>query len=200
MLLTTLVRACKLQNGCVRTRLPVGKSLLEILLFKLYRCYDGRQTYLRIMYQTIFSLAYYGLLRVGELTQGTHTVRAKNIHIGENKDKIMLVLYSSKTHGREPKPQKVTIQAAPRLDTAQKYSACNRHFCPFALTRTYLSLRGGYDTDLEQFFVFRDCSPVKPTHVRKILKETLSAIGLESFLYGFHSFRIGRASDMLLKI
>ena len=30
-----------------------------------------------------------------------HTIKAKDVHLGTTKDKIKLVLYTSKTHGRE---------------------------------------------------------------------------------------------------
>ena len=56
------------------------------------------QPYLLVLYEAIFCLAYYGLMRIGELTEGDHPIKAKDIHIGVNKDKILLVLYTSKTH------------------------------------------------------------------------------------------------------
>ena len=40
-------------------------------------------------------------MRIGELTEGPHVVKVTNVHAGINKDKIMIKLYSSKTHGKE---------------------------------------------------------------------------------------------------
>ena len=57
------------------------------------------------LYKAVFALAYYGLMHIGELTQGNHPVLAKDIHIAKNKDKIRLLLHSSKTHGKESFPQ-----------------------------------------------------------------------------------------------
>ena len=39
MLLASLTRACKLINDRVRTRLPIGFNLLELILFELQRHY-----------------------------------------------------------------------------------------------------------------------------------------------------------------
>ena len=63
--------------------------------------------------------------------------------------------------------------------------------------RRYMQLRGGYESDEEQFFVFRDNNPVTPVHARNLLKMLLSQMNLDGRLYGMHSFRIGRTTDLL---
>ena len=87
ILFEVLVKACKLENDSVRRRLPIQIGLLELLLFELQRLYSG-QPYLEKLYQAIFSFMYYGLMRIGEVVQGSHTLKAKDIHIGHNKDKF----------------------------------------------------------------------------------------------------------------
>ena len=72
VLLNALVRSCKLVNEKIKTRLPIQKGLLEMLLFEINRKFNGAKTnmcqpYLVALYQAIFCLAYYGMLRVGEL-------------------------------------------------------------------------------------------------------------------------------------
>ena len=108
VLLNTIIKACKLENDSVKTRLLVGCGLLELILFSVDRFYSS-QPYLSLMYKSIFLLGYYGLLRVGELTSSLHTIKAWDIHMGKNKNKILLILYSSKTHGKESRPQKIKI-------------------------------------------------------------------------------------------
>ena len=111
VLLNILTRSCRLQNNSVKTRLPIHKRLLEAILFEAER-YFSTQPYLQIMYKMLFALAYYGLMRIGELSVSqcdTHTVRAENVHIGVNKNKLLIILYSSKTHGKESRPQKIKI-------------------------------------------------------------------------------------------
>ena len=88
VLLNTLARACKTVNDTVTAQLPIKSHLLAILLFEVERLFN-KQHYLEIMYKSIFLLAYYGLLRIGELTSSPHTIKAANVSIGQNKDKII---------------------------------------------------------------------------------------------------------------
>ena len=192
VLLTSLARTCKLVNDKVQTRLPISKPLLEMLLFEIQRKFECRQPYLEVLYKTIFLLAYYGLFRIGELTTGTHPIKARDVHIAQNKSKMLFILYSSKTHGRESLPQKVKIAA-----TSNNTNNPNKFFCPFRTSREYLALRGNYTSNEEPFFIFRDRSPVTPPHVREILKLTLKAVNLSPRYYSCHSFRVGRCSDLV---
>ena len=191
VILNTLIRACRLVNDKVQTRLPIHLRLLEMLMFELEHKF-ATQPYLTCLYQTIFMLAYYGMFRIGELTLGSHTIKAKDIHIGENKNKILIILYSSKTHGKESVPQRVKISSSKRenIVNVQKF------FCPFKKSREYLAIRGNYESDTDPFFIFQGNIPVEPFHVRKTLKETLSALNLNPKMYKFHGFRAGRATDM----
>ena len=40
--------------------------------------YENFQEYLQILYKTMFSAAYYGLWRIGELTDGPHHILVNN--------------------------------------------------------------------------------------------------------------------------
>ena len=194
-LLSSLVRSCKLVNDRYKIRLPIKASLLELLLFEVGRRFskgNNQQPYLKCMYTAMFSLAYYGMLRVGELTLGPHTIKACDIHVGHNKDKMLIVLYSSKTHGKESRPQKVRIS---KVDT-KRSTAINRFFCPFKAVLSFMNMRGSYLQESDQFFVFADHSPVKPYHLRTILRSLLDDLHLDSSLYGVHSFRIRRMCDL----
>ena len=159
---------CKLKppNDRVRTRLPIGCGLLELILFEFQRILD-KQSYLLCMYQAMFALGYYGLMRVGELTKSCHVIKAGNIYVATKKDKLFIVLYSSKTHSKANRPQKIRITSN-REERSGNY--LHRNFCPFKLIQTYVSVRGDYNNDEDQFFVFSDGSPVQPCHARDILK------------------------------
>ena len=194
MLLNTLIKACKLANDRVKTRLPIQIRLMEILLFELQRIFDN-QPYLELLYKTMVIVAYYGMFRVGELATGRHPVRAKDVHIGVNKNKMLFILYSSKTHGLESKPQKVKIQQQITEDGDSSFG--KRLFCPFELARQYLSERGNYVSDTDPFFVYRNNEPVTPTQFRKILRLALRRVNLNDRLYDVQSLRIGRATDMV---
>ena len=110
ILLNTLTRACHIVNDMVGTHFPIHCSLLEILLFEIQRLYHN-QPYLLVMYQALLELSYYGLMWVGELAVNLsgHTVKAADVHMATNKDKLLLMLYTSKPHSVAAKPQKIKI-------------------------------------------------------------------------------------------
>ena len=88
VLIHSLTRACKLKNDRVQTRLPIQSSLLELILFEIPRLFNGEQPYLIAMYRDLFAVGYYGLFRIGKLTLSKHVIKAKNVHIAKNKEKL----------------------------------------------------------------------------------------------------------------
>ena len=78
VLVASLTKACKLVNDRVRTQLPIQCSLLELILFEVQRVYNN-QFYLRLMYQALFAISYYGMMRVSEVTASDHVIKAKNV-------------------------------------------------------------------------------------------------------------------------
>ena len=133
-------------------------------------------------------------MRIGEVTYSPHVLKARNVHLATHKDKLLLLLYSSKTHDKGSRPQKIKITSN-RKEKSGHY--VHRYFCPFKLMRQYMALRGNYEKDQEQFFIFRDMSPVTPSHARNVLKIALNNLNLDNRLYGMHSFRIGRTTDLI---
>ena len=189
MLLQSITRACRIENDIYKARYPIRVGLLEIILFEINRCYHD-QPYLKILYQTLFAISYYGLFRIRELTVGDHQLKACDVHIADNKDKILLIPRTLKTHGKESKPQEIKI-------TRNYDKARTINFCPFLLMRTFMAYRGTYITDSEGFFIFRDGSGVAACQACKVLCKVLESLNLNPKLYDTHSFRIGKASDML---
>ena len=194
ILLSSLTKACKLQNDCVKTRFPINCGLLEILLFEVQRIFD-QQPFLSLLYKAMFALGYYGLFRIGELTEGDHVAKAANVHIATNKPKILIILYSSKTHSKGAIPQRIKISAIYETERASGF--VKRNFCPFDLMRRYMRARGNFKEDDEQLFILKNSEPVTPSQARTVLKLALSNVGLQSKLYNFHSLRHGRAGEML---
>ena len=133
-LISSLTRACKYVNDQVRICLPIHKNLLHIILRSIEYIFSeiDNQPYLSILYQAIISTAYYGLFRIGELATGTHPVLAKDVHIGHNKNKILFVLRTSKTHWLDVKPQTVKITST-ALSPHGKIHECNKKLCPFQI-------------------------------------------------------------------
>ena len=60
------------------------------------------QQYLTILYQAMFAACYYGLLRAGKVTRSPHVIKANDVHLGANKNKI---LHSSYIHQRHTPKQ-----------------------------------------------------------------------------------------------
>ena len=104
----------------------------------------------------------------------------------------MLILFSSKTHDKHSRLQKIKTSA-----DNTSYRAQFRHFCPFQLLQNYLKVRGNYHHVNEQFFIFSDGSPLKPPQLCATLKLLIQRVGLDEKLYSFHGLRLGRATDML---
>ena len=191
-LLSSLTRACKLHNDKIRTRFPIHKDLLHVVIRCIRETIYKNQPYLSSLYSALMSTAYYGLFRVGEVTTGTHPIQAKDVYLADNKKKMLFILHTSKTHNKGNKPQRVTISASGNGSKIQEY-------CPFEILQKYISMRPGRITKNESFFVFRDRTPVTPNQFRKILQKALKKAGIKSDFYCTHSFRIGRSTDLYKK-
>ena len=112
--LNSLTKACHIINDRVCTHLPIQLGLFELLLFEIQRVFDqNNQTFLETLYKCLFVFCYYGLMRVGEVTESNHVLKACNVHLAKNKNKLRIVLYSSKTHGHNMRPQEIQISKLP---------------------------------------------------------------------------------------
>ena len=201
LLLNCITRACRLKNDHIYIRLPIGKGLLEILMneISLEFLIKKNQKYLESLYKTAFVLAYYGLFRVSELCQtpSGHALKAKDVHEAEGKKKLLMLLHSSKTHGKGQQAQQIKIEGVDKnKQLLNRSRVCHTH-CPFETVSEYLQLRGGYYSINDQLLCFRDGTPLKSSHFRNILKKMLSNLSLNPKLYDTHSFRIGRATDLM---
>ena len=197
--LHTLIRACQLRNDVIQIRLPIKKVLLQLLLRSLEDILP-QQPYLVILYRAMFITAYYGLFSIGEITQSPHVLKSPDVRRGTNKRKLMFILYSSKTHCRGNKPQIIKIMASDK-DPHLKNKKANQEqgfdlSCPFKVINDYIAVRKHQKSTDEQFFVFRDRSPVKPHHFSHILKLCLHEMGIDNRYFAGHSFRIGRTIDL----
>ena len=188
--LNCLTRACSMVNDCVKTRLPLHKALLELLLCDLEMLLD-KQSYLTIIYQGIFTAAYYGLLRIREITFGNHPIRAIDVHIGTNKQKILFILRTPKTNGRGKKPQFIKIAGSKGANFHK-----NMTWCPFTILQQYVMARLSNRDKDKPFFVFTDRSGIRPVQITIILRKCLKRLGLSPMLYSFHGFCRGHANDL----
>ena len=150
---------------------------------------DTPQPFLEQLYRAMLSSMYFGLLRIGEVCAGPHVIKAKDVHVGKNKNKIMFVLHSSKTHCKANKLQIIKLtQVGNTPDTV---------VCPFKLMQEYLEIWGKYRDPSEQFFTFSDHSAVLPVQLRAIVKKLIKFNHLDPQQYTVHGIRGGWASDLL---
>ena len=175
-LLNSLTRACHLNMDHMTVKLPIHKDLLNTILCitgKLF--HQAGQVYLVVLYQALFVTTYYGLFCIGELTFSPHTVKACNVYIANNKKKILFVLRSSKTHSKGSSLQLIKITNTPQLPVTTDSKVVKPH-CPCQLLQNYLCLCCGFVDYTENFFIFRDYSPVYPYHFSYVLRNILKQI------------------------
>ena len=152
---SALTKACKLQNDRIKVRLPILEEFLRCILMEIYRKFRNmemvNEVYNKAMYLSAVMVEYYGLFRIGEIARGDHSMKAKDVHIDEKLRRMLVVLHTSKTHDRSERPQKIAI------DTIKNEQV----FCPVIQTFKYSRMRKNYDSDSEQFYIFKDGSPLR---------------------------------------
>ena len=199
-LLALLTKACRLRNNQLHTHLPIHKGMLKIILEKTdHYLMEANQLYLSLLYRTLFSTAYFSMFRVSELTLSEHQVHAWDVHVGTNKNKILFVLHTSKTHGWNMPPQMIKIQSTSskwKHKRGEPATVASPNFCPYQLLREYAGERGSFSTDVEPFFIFWDKSPVTAYHFHSCLKAVLKFAGFNARYYSTHGLRAERSCDL----
>ena len=137
--------------------------------------------------------AYYGLFRVSEIVEGPHVIKFIDVHANNDKNKILFVLWTSKTHKISRKSQVVKIMAVDAKESI--WPTDSTSYCPCKVIMDYLKVRPSKNRE-KQLFIFRNGDPVKPEHFRLMLRKTITKLGLEAKLYNTYSFCIGRAKDL----
>ena len=138
-----------MKNDFLHTRLPIQSGLPGLLVEKISNSFlQQNQPYLAMLYKELIITSYHGLLRVGEIIQSPHTIKAKDVHKAENKRKILIQLKTSKTHSESDKPQIIILMPIQKYDLRNK----ERAFCPYATLMVYMNMRGDFETDDEPLF------------------------------------------------
>ena len=170
-----------------------------MILKEVYNLFE-LQPYLRALYAALFSTAYFGLFRIGELTKGDYLVRAQDVHLATNKKKLLFVLRTSKTHWKNVKPQIIKINSRDTeiITNPRKNDRVKRHhnFCPYLILKEYAGQRKSFKTSEEPFFVFKDRTPITPVNFRGTVKSCINRVGFNADHYCSHGFRMGRSLDL----
>lgn len=187
-LLAALIKAAKYVNNRLYLRLPINWKLLKLINRITYQRFleKRNQPYLALLYTMAFTLAYFGMMRISELTLGPHNLCARNVWKANDATHYLLTLTSSKTHGEKSSPQKIRIW--PEDDMAPNW-------CPVYLLDRYIKYRPtGFARG--PFLIHKDGSPLTQYQFRTELQETIRSIDLNPEYYDSHSFRGGRATDL----
>ena len=93
-LLNSLTRVCKFKNDQARTKLPIHKGLLGLIVKAVDDLYLNKenQPYLAVLYKAMFVAAYHGLLRISEVTTSPHCVIVRDVKISTNKKNDVVTL------------------------------------------------------------------------------------------------------------
>ena len=165
-------------------RRPITINLLEIILLEISK--SSELTFNKYLWSALFSTMYYACLRVGEAARSTsskHTLQFCQIATNQSNGTTSgyTIRFKSFKHNNASL-SRVFIHST------------NTNFCPVKCLTQYLLIRGNQAGDL---FLLPDGHPLTRIMILRHLRRFLEAAGINSALYNCHSFRIGRATDML---
>lgn len=178
----------KLLEGVVRsngrhkdTRLPITRPILKMAIRSLAVVCHSK--YEETLFKSAFSLAFHGLLRIGELANSNgekrHVLQTSDISFEGNTLKVHL--HSSKT---DQLGQGSLIKLQPQNDS---------EICPCVLIKDYILCR---PINPGPLFCHFNGSAITRYQFVSVLKKALSACGVDTRRYSSHSLRIGMASTL----
>ena len=168
-ILNSMVHACRLHNNHVRIRLPIQKRLCTLIIKQTQSHFlQYNQPYLAYLYASLYGAAYYGMLRVGELTTGTHPVKVTDVRMGENKIQVLFILRSCKTHSADQRPQFIRLSSIPVADRQDDSNNMDHqwqlHFNLYLLINKYVQSRPKYCKPDEPFAGSQVTTQLSATH------------------------------------
>ena len=173
-----LVRAIKkIRSKKTDKRTPISENLLLTIVDKLP--FLGLPAYETGTLASMFLLAFYFGLRVGEITNSIHNLASDQIHITP-----VSVQITFKTHKHS------LGQSSPHVISPTKL----RH-CPVQALNNYVALR----PHIKGAFFLIKSKPVSSSYFRKQLNRCLTLAGEAPNSFGTHSFRIGIATHWFNK-
>ena len=181
----------KLVEGIGRSRVNISDARLPItdeLLVSVIRVlpYVCNSTYETKLFRAAFSLAYHGLLRIGELAvsngQIDHIIQISHDSFLQNLIKIKVLSSKTDQMGRG-----CEIIIKPHH---------NKEMCPVFLLNTYLCDRPQVSGPI---FCHYDGRAITRYQFVSVLKKSLERAGINNKLYSSHSFRIGRATSLSME-
>jgi len=175
-----LLQGIKKTNPSFDNRLPITLPILKKLVDILpVSC---SSYYYSVLYKAMFLLAFYGFLRIGEITRNdqnegkNHCLQLQDVKAVSDG---FIISFKSYKH------------STPGLITQIHIGKQEINYCPVFHLAQYLYLRSKSPGPL---FISPEGSPVNRVQFTQILNQSLSLAGLPSSCYKSHSFRIGASS------
>ena len=174
------------------TRAPITYNILIKIIPALANiCSSSYETSL---FQAAFSLAFFGFMRVGELT--TQSLKTTTPSPLQRRD-IQLVTHNDR------RSVKVTIRHS---KTDQLGKSCTLFLsqtgdvaCPVSLTAKYLAVRNPALPPDTPFLVHLDGNPLTRYQFAALLARALSFCEINTACFKSHSFRIGAATEAAIR-
>ena len=161
-------------------RAPITYKILESILQTLpIICFDSFEM---VLFQALYTLAYFGLMRVSEIVDNVnkpiqlHDVKFENNY-------LLVTLRRFKTNQKGPP---VTLKLP---------KESNANICPFTSLLRYSEIRPPFKGN---FFCHKNGRPVTRYQFSAVLKKCTARLPVFR-IYKSHSFRKGRASDLFLE-
>lgn len=168
-------------------RLPIT----EPILLRLATCLQGSgfPVFTQRMLKAMYTLAFYAVLRIGEITVRNQTphdlvVQRKHVQVFQNRNKEIKAVELTLTdwkHRGNAREFRIWIPPKNRLT----------EICPVQSLCQYLAIRG---TKPGPLFLMESGVPCTRTFFTQCLNSCLLRIGLSTAQYKTHSFRIGGAT------
>ena len=178
LLVQKLLSATLKLRPTVDPRLPITIIILQRLVSALsttVSCFSHRR-----LLRAMFVVAFFGLMRVGEITMSKDGVVPLHVNQVRITPDMVTITISKFKHNKSMRPVDIPL---PKQDI--------QDICPVAALHDYLVYRGDSPGPL---FALSNLSPVKREFFIKHLRKTLSYCGFSWNQYKSHSFRIGGAS------
>ena len=160
------------------SRLPITLIILHNLVQSLRHTVSN--PYTRTLFHAMYVVAFFGLMRIGEITQSKDGVVALYLDQLQVFQNYIIITISHFKHNVSLRPIQLVLP-----------SQSDPVICPVQAIKSYLSVRGFEPGPL---FTFVDGAPIKRDFFTKGLKDSLNFCGLDTKYFKSHSFRIGAAS------
>ncbi len=168
------------EEGIEFIRIPITETvLLKLLVITPVVIRNSFEVKLLRMVMTV---AFYGLLRISEITGPVHQILIDNINWNPRTGSLKLQICTAKNLKKAELPWqvKITTQDSERVNIRKIFEDYIGARPESQLTR--------------QFIVHQSGRATTPHYIRTRITSIINHIGLEGQDYGVHSFRVGRAT------